>query len=68
MAEPKMRYPKTNRFQELFKEHKYLAFKNYLYNYLLRKRAVEKCLRHEQLLIQKVLGPLEKITMLAVIF
>jgi ubiquinone/menaquinone biosynthesis C-methylase UbiE len=48
MAEPKMNYPKTNRFQELFKEHKYLAFKNYLYNYLLRKRAVEKCLRHER--------------------
>jgi ubiquinone/menaquinone biosynthesis C-methylase UbiE len=43
-----MNYPKTNGFQEFFKEHKYLAFKNYLYNYLLRKRAVEKCLRHER--------------------
>jgi len=38
----------NRRFQDLFKEEKYLALKNYLYNYLLRKRAVEKCFKHEQ--------------------
>jgi ubiquinone/menaquinone biosynthesis C-methylase UbiE len=39
----------SSRFQDLFKEEKYLALKNYLYNYLLRKRAVEKCLVSEKL-------------------
>jgi ubiquinone/menaquinone biosynthesis C-methylase UbiE len=34
-------------FKELFKKHKYLYLKNYLYNYLLRKRAVEKCFSHD---------------------
>ena len=38
----------TRTFQQLFKEQKYLTFKNYLYNYLLRKRAVEKCLKHDR--------------------
>ncbi len=42
-----MSYHATHTFQELFKKQKYLKFKNYLYNYLLRKRAVEKCLRHD---------------------
>jgi ubiquinone/menaquinone biosynthesis C-methylase UbiE len=37
------------RFQELFKEEKYLTLKNCLYNYLLRKRAVKKCLLAETL-------------------
>jgi SAM-dependent methyltransferase len=36
-----------NRFADFFKEGKYLILKNYLYNYLLRKRAIEKCLRQE---------------------
>lgn len=36
-----------NRFTEFFKEDKYLFLKNHLYNYLLRKRAIEKCLRQE---------------------
>jgi SAM-dependent methyltransferase len=35
-------------FQELFKDKKYVSVKNYLYNYLLRKRAIEKCLKNEQ--------------------
>lgn len=42
-----MSYHATHTFQELFKKQKYLKYKNYLYNYLLRKRAVEKCLRHD---------------------
>jgi SAM-dependent methyltransferase len=33
-------------FQELFKDNKYVSVKNYLYNYLLRKRAIEKCLKN----------------------
>ncbi|MEW6307074.1 MAG: class I SAM-dependent methyltransferase [Verrucomicrobiota bacterium] len=33
-----------NRFQDFFEEGHYLALKNHLYNYLLRKRAVEKTL------------------------
>jgi ubiquinone/menaquinone biosynthesis C-methylase UbiE len=36
-----------NRFEFFFKEDQYLILKNYLYNYLLRKRAVEKCLQEE---------------------
>ena len=31
-------------FQDLFKEDSYIVLKNYLYNYLLRKRAVKKSL------------------------
>jgi len=36
-----------NRFANFFKEGKYVVLKNYLYNYLLRKRAIEKCLQPE---------------------
>ena len=38
----------NNRFQEFFKEEKYILLKNYLYNYLLRKMAVEKNLKKEK--------------------
>lgn len=34
----------TITFQKLFNEYRYLELKNYLYNYLLRKRAVQKYL------------------------
>jgi ubiquinone/menaquinone biosynthesis C-methylase UbiE len=34
-------------FQELFKDRKYVSVKNFLYNYLLRKRAISKCLKGE---------------------
>ena len=34
-----------NRFADLFKEGRYVTLKNYLYNYLLRKRAIAKCLQ-----------------------
>lgn len=44
-----MRNIQSRRFEHLFKEEKYLALKNYLYNYLLRRRAVEKCLLTEKL-------------------
>ena len=37
----------TRTFQQLFKEEKYLSLKNYLYNYLLRKRAIEKCFKND---------------------
>lgn len=36
-----------NRFADFFEDDKYIALKNYLYNYLLRKRAVEKVMRNE---------------------
>ena len=36
-----------NRFEDFFKEGKYVLLKNYLYNYLLRKRAIEKYLQQE---------------------
>ena len=39
----------VNRFQDFFTDHQYLSLKNYLYNYLLRKRAVKKCLKNEHL-------------------
>ncbi len=38
----------ANRFQDFFKDEKYVALKNYLYNYQLRKRAVEKVMRAEE--------------------
>jgi SAM-dependent methyltransferase len=40
-----MKLAPRNRFQDLFEEEKYVALKNYLYNYRLRKRAVEKNIR-----------------------
>jgi len=36
-----------NRFQDFFEEDKYVFLKKHLYNYLLRKRAIEKILRGE---------------------
>jgi ubiquinone/menaquinone biosynthesis C-methylase UbiE len=37
-----------NRFQTFFEEDKYIRFKNYLYNYRLRKMSVEKSFQHER--------------------
>ncbi len=37
-----------NRFQDFFVDDKYIILKNYLYNYLLRKNAIEKALRNEK--------------------
>lgn len=37
-----------NRFDDFFKDEKYLVFKNHLYNYLLRKRAIDKTLKCER--------------------
>jgi len=42
-----MTHGNEKRFQDFFEEGKYLALKNYLYNYLLRKRAIEKNLASE---------------------
>ncbi len=36
-----------NRFEAFFSEEKYNLLKNYLYNYMLRKEAIEKTLNHE---------------------
>ncbi|MFC1489416.1 class I SAM-dependent methyltransferase, partial [Thermodesulfobacteriota bacterium] len=51
-----MKYAPTNRFKDFFKEGKYVTLKNYLYNYLLRKIAVEKSLQNEKLEIVLELG------------
>jgi SAM-dependent methyltransferase len=40
-----MSLPSTNRFQDFFEEDRYVLLKNHLYNYLLRKRAVQKNLQ-----------------------
>ncbi len=40
--------PDANRFDELFAQDRYVALKNYLYNYLLRKRAIEATLAREK--------------------
>jgi SAM-dependent methyltransferase len=37
--------PRGNRFEDFFADDAYVVLKNFLYNYLLRKRAIEKCLR-----------------------
>jgi SAM-dependent methyltransferase len=42
-----MNYSEMRNFQSLFKEGRYIALKNYLYNYILRKRAVRKSLLKE---------------------
>jgi SAM-dependent methyltransferase len=42
-----MTAPDENRFEDFFGDEKYVALKNGLYNYLLRKRAVEKAMRDE---------------------
>ena len=38
---------RDNRFQDFFEEGKYVVFKNHFYNYLLRKRAIERILLRE---------------------
>jgi SAM-dependent methyltransferase len=43
-----MKPSQENRFQDFFADDKYIILKNFLYNYLLRKCAVEKVLRHEK--------------------
>jgi len=42
-----MNHYHANRFQEFFKENQYTSLKNYLYNYQLRKIAVENNLQSE---------------------
>lgn len=42
-----MNHRESKGFQQFFKEDKYLSLKNYLYNYLLRKRAIGKCLKND---------------------
>ena len=37
----------ANRFQDFFEDEKYVTLKNHLYNYLLRKHAVEKVMQGE---------------------
>jgi ubiquinone/menaquinone biosynthesis C-methylase UbiE len=41
--------PQNNIFQELFEVDRYIALKNYLYNYRLRKKALNKTVREEKL-------------------
>jgi SAM-dependent methyltransferase len=36
--------PRGNRFEDFFADDAYVVLKNFLYNYLLRKRAITKCL------------------------
>ena len=43
-----MNESENNRFQDFFTDHQYLDLKNYLYNYLLRRRAVRILLRQER--------------------
>jgi SAM-dependent methyltransferase len=42
-----MSLPSNNRFQDFFEEDRYVLLKNHLYNYLLRRRAVQKNLQQE---------------------
>jgi SAM-dependent methyltransferase len=38
----------VNRFDDFFADTAYVALKNLLYNYLLRKRAIKKCLQQQE--------------------
>ena len=42
-----MKAPGANRFDDLFEEGEYVALKNYLYNYVVRKHAIERMLSRE---------------------
>jgi SAM-dependent methyltransferase len=42
-----MKIQRSNRFQDFFEEDRYVLLKNYLYNYLLRRRAVQRELAQE---------------------
>jgi len=44
-----MRDTGSNRFEGFFEEDKYTLLKKYLYNYILRKRAVENSLKYEKI-------------------
>src|SRR5512140_1709645 len=44
----RMTSPRGNRFEDFFADDAYVALKNFLYNYLLRKRAIEACLRGDE--------------------
>ena len=44
-----MNHSNANRSQDFFEEKKYTLLKNYLYNYRLRKMAVEKSLDQENI-------------------
>jgi hypothetical protein len=46
----------TNRFDDLFDNKKYITLKNYLYNYRLRKRAIEKALSGEDMILTLEVG------------
>ncbi len=43
-----MKHPNDNIFQDFFEQDKYVGLKNYLYNYLLRKRAIERALNKDK--------------------
>jgi SAM-dependent methyltransferase len=45
-----------NRFENLFENQQYIALKNILYNYRLRKRAVEKALSGEEMILTLEVG------------
>jgi Methylase involved in ubiquinone/menaquinone biosynthesis len=46
----------ANRFDDLFDNKKYITLKNYLYNYRLRKRAIEKALSGEDMVLTLEVG------------
>jgi SAM-dependent methyltransferase len=45
-----------NRFENLFENQQYIALKNLLYNYRLRKRAVERALSGEEMILTLEVG------------
>ncbi|MDK1021394.1 MAG: class I SAM-dependent methyltransferase [Candidatus Hydrogenedentes bacterium] len=53
-TEPAPRPPSERRFEEFFVEDSYVALKNYLYNYLERKRAINRALDGEVTLLLEV--------------
>lgn len=41
------KHPNEKRFEEFFAENKYVVLKNYLYNYLVRRRAINHAIRDD---------------------
>lgn len=43
-----MKHPNEKRFEDFFAENKYVVLKNYLYSYLVRKRAIKRAIRDDK--------------------
>ena len=48
MTAPTQKHPNETRFEDFFTEDRYVVLKNYLYNYIVRKRAITRAIAGDQ--------------------